>query len=124
MNLNIFFSYFSGLFCSNLCSSINRITGVKDSILAGLDGIPISKLDQNTSILSATTAAALGAVREMIKSISYGNLEKLIVETDSGKIVIEEFGNKHVIIVLTENNANIGMIRITLKKVVKDYIDS
>lgn len=104
--------------------SINRITGVKDSVLAGLDGIPISKLDENTSILSATTAAALGAVREMIRSISYGNLEKLIVETDSGKIIIEEFGNKHVIIVLTENSANIGMIRVTLKKVVREYMDN
>ena len=104
--------------------SINRITGVKESILAGLDGIPVSKLDENTSILSATTAAALGAVREMIRSISYGNLEKLIVETDSGKIIIEEFGNKHVIIVLTGNNANIGMIRVTLKKVVRDYADN
>ncbi|MCZ3366477.1 MULTISPECIES: roadblock/LC7 domain-containing protein [Methanobacterium] len=104
--------------------SINRITGVKDSVLAGLDGIPISKLDENTSILSATTAAALGAVREMIRSISYGNLEKLIVETDSGKIIIEEFGNRHVIIVLTENSANIGMIRVTLKKVVREYMDN
>jgi len=104
--------------------SINRIAGVKESILAGLDGIPVSKLDKNTSILSATTAAALGAVREMIRSISYGNLEKLIVETDYGKIIIEEFGNKHVIIVLTEINANIGMIRITLKKVVRECMDN
>jgi len=104
--------------------SINRINGVKDSILAGLNGIPVSRVDKNTSILSATTVAALGAVREMTKSISYGNLEKLIVETDFGKIIIEEFGTKHVIIVLTETDANIGMIRLMLKKAVKDFIDN
>ncbi len=104
--------------------SINRITGVKDSIVAGLDGIPLGKIDKNTSILSATTVAALGAVREMIKSISYGNLEKLIVETDFGKIIIEEFGNRHVIIVLTETNANIGMIRVMLKKIVKENVNN
>jgi predicted regulator of Ras-like GTPase activity (Roadblock/LC7/MglB family) len=104
--------------------SINRINGVKDSILAGLDGIPVSKVDRNTSILSATTVAALGAVREMTRSISYGNLEKLIVETDFGKIIIEEFGKKHVIIVLTETNANVGMIRLMLKKAVKENMDN
>lgn len=102
--------------------SINRINGVKDSIISGLDGIPLGKIDKNTSILSATTVATLGAVREMIRSISYGNLEKLIVETDFGKIIIEEFGTKHVIIVLTETDANIGMIRLMLKKAVKDHI--
>ena len=105
-------------------TSINRINGVKDSIVAGLDGIPVGKIDKNTSILSASTVAALGAVREMTKSISYGNLEKLIVETDFGKIIIEEFGTKHVIIVLTETDANIGMIRLMLKKAVKDFIDN
>lgn len=104
--------------------SINRINGVKDSILTGLDGIPVGKVDRNTSILSATTVAALGAVREMTRSISYGNLEKLIVETDFGKIIIEEFGNKHVIIVLTENNANVGMIRLMLKRAVREHMDN
>lgn len=104
--------------------SINRINGVTESILAGLDGIPIGKIDKNTSILSATTVAALGAVREMIRSINYGNLEKLIVETDFGKIIIEEFGDRHVIIILTEADANIGMIRLMLKKAVREHIDN
>lgn len=104
--------------------SINRINGVKDSIVAGLNGIPVNRVDRDTSILSATTVAALGAVREMIKRISYGNLEKLIVETDFGKIIIEEFGNEHVIIVLTENNANVGMIRLMLKKAVREHMDN
>ncbi|MGB9979820.1 roadblock/LC7 domain-containing protein [Methanobacterium sp.] len=103
---------------------INRITGVKESVLAGLDGIPISKIDKDTSILSATTAAALGAVKEMVRSISYGNLEKLIIETDSGKIIVEEFGEKHLIIILAETNANIGMIRVMLRKAVRECINN
>jgi predicted regulator of Ras-like GTPase activity (Roadblock/LC7/MglB family) len=104
--------------------SINRITGVKESVLAGLNGIPLSKIDKNTSILSATTAAALGAVKEMVRSINYGNLEKLIIETDSGKIIIEEFGKKHIIIILAEDNANIGMIRVMLRKAIKECINN
>ncbi|NYB27669.1 MAG: roadblock/LC7 domain-containing protein [Methanobacteriaceae archaeon] len=103
-------------------TSINRINGVKDSIVAGLDGIPVGKIDKNTSILSASTVAALGAVREMTRSINYGNLEQLMIETDFGKIIIEEFGKEHVVIVLTENNANIGMIRVILKKAVKEFM--
>ncbi|OPY24739.1 MAG: Roadblock/LC7 domain protein [Methanobacterium sp. PtaU1.Bin242] len=106
----------------NILVDINRIKGVKDSLTAGLDGIPVGKVDKTSSILSATTVAALGAVRELTKSVSYGDLEQLIVETRFGKIIIEECGNSHVIIVLTENNANIGMIRVMLKKAVKNYI--
>jgi uncharacterized protein len=105
-------------------TTINRIKGVKDSLTAGLDGIPVGKVNRESAILSASTVAALGAVRELTKSVSYGSLEQLIVETDYGKIVIEEFGTNHVIIVLTENNANIGMIRVMLKKAVRDFTNN
>lgn len=75
-------------------------------------------------MLSASTVAALGAVRELTKTVSYGDLEQLIVETDYGKIIIEEFGTAHVIIVLTEINANIGMIRVMLKKAVREFTNN
>ncbi|WP_286242320.1 roadblock/LC7 domain-containing protein [Methanobacterium ferruginis] len=104
--------------------TINRIKGVKDSLVAGLDGIPIGKIDRESSVLSASTVAALGAVRELTKTVSYGDLEQLIVETDYGKIIIEEFGTEHVIIILTEINANIGMIRVMLKKAVRNFTNN
>lgn len=104
--------------------NINRIRGVKDSLVAGLDGIPVTKVDRESSILSATTVAAMGAVRELTKTIRYGNLEQLIVETEHGKIVIDEFGVDHVIIVLTEMNANIGMIRVMLRKAISEFTNS
>jgi predicted regulator of Ras-like GTPase activity (Roadblock/LC7/MglB family) len=104
--------------------NINRIRGVKDSLVAGLDGIPVTKVDRESSILSATTVAALGAVRELTRTVRYGNLEQLIVETEQGKIVIDEFGMDHVIIVLTEMNANIGMIRVMLKKAISDFTNN
>jgi predicted regulator of Ras-like GTPase activity (Roadblock/LC7/MglB family) len=105
----------------NVVMDINRINGVKDSIVAGLDGIPVGKVDRETSILSASTVAALGAIKELTKTVRYGSLEQLLVETDFGKIIIEEFNSNYVIIVLTENNVNIGMIRVMLKKIVKGF---
>ncbi|BDZ68719.1 hypothetical protein GCM10025860_21670 [Methanobacterium ferruginis] len=108
----------------NVLLTINRIKGVKDSLVAGLDGIPIGKIDRESSVLSASTVAALGAVRELTKTVSYGDLEQLIVETDYGKIIIEEFGTEHVIIILTEINANIGMIRVMLKKAVRNFTNN
>lgn len=101
--------------------NINRIRGVKDSLMAGLNGIPVGKVDRESSILSASTVAALGAVRELTRNVSYGSLEQLIVETESGKIIIDEFGADHVIIVLTEPHANIGMIRVMLKKAIANF---
>lgn len=99
---------------------IMRINGVKSCILATMSGMPVGRMDQNESIISATSAAVLGAVTEMVKNIDFGMPEKLIVETDYGKIIIEEVGPDHVIIVLAEDNVNIGMVRITLKKTVSN----
>ncbi len=98
---------------------IMRINGVKNCIIATMDGMPVGELDQEGVIISATSAAVLGAITEMVKNINFGIAEKLIVETDFGKIIIEEIGNTHAIIVLTEDNVNIGMIRLTLKKAVR-----
>lgn len=99
---------------------IMRINGVKSCILATMGGMPVGRMDQNESIISATSAAVLGAVTEMVKNIDFGMPEKLIVETDYGKIIIEEVEPEHVIIVLAEDNVNIGMVRITLKKTVSE----
>jgi uncharacterized protein len=96
-----------------------RINGVKNCILATMDGMPVGEMDQEGVIISATSAAVLGAITEMVKNINFGIAEKLIVETDYGKILIEEVGD-HAIIVLTDDKVNIGMIRITLKKAVKN----
>ncbi|AEG18503.1 Roadblock/LC7 family protein [Methanobacterium paludis] len=98
---------------------VMRINGVKNCIIATMDGMPVGNLDQDGVIISATSAAVLGAITEMVKNINFGIAEKLIVETDFGKIIIEEVGD-HAIIVLTEDNVNIGMVRITLKKAVKN----
>ncbi|MCE7697975.1 MAG: roadblock/LC7 domain-containing protein [Methanobacterium paludis] len=98
---------------------VMRINGVKNCIIATMDGMPVGNLDQDGVIISATSAAVLGAITEMVKNINFGIAEKLIVETDFGKIIIEEVGD-HAIIVLTDDNVNIGMIRITLKKAVKN----
>ena len=99
---------------------IMRINGVKSCVLATMGGMPVGRIDQNESIISATSAAVLGAVTEMARNIDFGMPEKLIVETDYGKIIIEEVEPEHVIIVLAEDNVNIGMVRITLKKTVSN----
>lgn len=93
-----------------------RIRGVKNCVLATMDGMPVGEIDQEGVIISATSAAVLGAITEMVKNINFGIAEKLIVETDFGKIIIEEIGHNHAIVVLTDDSVNIGLIRLTLKK--------
>ncbi|MEL7670234.1 roadblock/LC7 domain-containing protein [Methanobacterium sp.] len=100
----------------NVLKPLMKINGVQNCILATMGGMPVGRIDQNDSIVSATSAAVLGAVTEMVKNINFGIPEKLIVETDYGKIIMEEIGSEYVVVVLTDDNANIGMIRLTLKK--------
>ena len=100
----------------DILKPLMRIRGVKNCVLATMDGMPVGEIDQEGVIISATSAAVLGAITEMVKNINFGIAEKLIVETDFGKIIIEEIGHNHAIVVLTDDSVNIGLIRLTLKK--------
>lgn len=99
-----------------ILKSIERIDGVKDCLLATMDGMPVGPIDPDSSLISAASAAALGSVGEVMKSLEYGSLEQLIVETDYGRVLMEEMGDEYALIVIADNNANIGMIRIMLKR--------
>jgi len=101
---------------NRLFKPVLQINGVIDCFVATLDGIPSGKVDRDSSIISATSAAALGAIREMMRNLNFGELEQLIVETDFGRIVLEEVDDEYVIIVVSEKNANIGLIKVMLKK--------
>lgn len=99
-----------------ILKSIERIEGVKECLLATMDGMPMGVMDPDSSLISAASAAALGSVGEVMNSLEYGSLEQLIVETDYGRVLMEEMGNEYAIIVIASNDANIGMIRIMLRR--------
>ncbi len=99
-----------------IIKSIERIEGVKECLLATMDGMPMGDMDPDSSLISAASAAALGSVGEVMNSLEYGSLEQLIVETDYGRVLMEEMGNEYALIVIASNDANIGMIRIMLKR--------
>lgn len=103
-----------------ILKAIERINGVKECLVATMDGMPMGTMDPDSSLISATSAAALGAVSEMMKNLEYGDLEQLIVETDYGRVIMEEIENEYALIVIANNDANIGMIRIMLKKALKE----
>lgn len=103
-----------------ILKNIERINGVKDCLLATMDGMPLGSTDPNSSLISAASAAALGSVSEVMKSLEYGSLEQLIVETDYGRVIMEEMGEEYAVIVIADNGANIGMIRVMLKKALNE----
>ena len=43
-----------------ILKSIERIDGVKDCLLATMDGMPVGPIDPDSSLISAASAAALG----------------------------------------------------------------
>lgn len=103
-----------------ILKSIERIDGVKECLVATMDGMPMGAMDPDSSLISAASAAALGSVGEVMHSLEYGSLEQLIVETDYGRVLMEEMGNEYAIIVIASNDANIGMIRIMLKRALSE----
>ena len=116
------FMYNKRIIDSNrIFKSVLQINGVIDCFVATLDGIPTGKVDRDSSIISATSAAILGAIGEMMRNLNFGMLEQLIVETDFGRIVLEDVEDEYVIIVISEKNANIGLIKVMLKKTLEKF---
>lgn len=99
-----------------ILKSLNRIEGVKDCLFIDLDGIPISDVDYDGTILGVTSLAALAALREMMKTVNYGNLEQLIIKTDQGNILVQEISEKQVLVIITSPQTNLGLIRSFIKK--------
>ncbi|BDZ69947.1 roadblock/LC7 domain-containing protein [Methanobacterium petrolearium] len=99
-----------------ILKSINRVKGVKELLLIDQEGRPLAQYDEGKSELGRIPLAALAALQEMMQTISYGVLEQLIVETDIGKILIGKLNEKFALVIITDKNTNIGMIRELLKK--------
>ncbi|MDO8727729.1 MAG: roadblock/LC7 domain-containing protein [Candidatus Methanoperedens sp.] len=93
--------------------------GIEASVVASRDGLVIysntvsKEHDENFAAMSATM---LGAAETATLELKKGIPERIIVESDKGKIIATGAGQKALLVVLTEPNASLGIILIELAK--------
>jgi len=105
---------------SKILSELNGVYGVNNSVITGLDGLPVLwENSSDVSLISAASVAALGAIEEMLRQVGEGSLENILVESDSEKVFIKKIKNELVLILFAQRNANLGLIRLEMRRATK-----
>ncbi len=101
-------------------NTLKNIGGIEASAVASRDGLLIystisRKLHAET--FAAMSATMLGAAETATIELGKGIPERIIVESDNGKIIATGAGNKALLLVMTEPDASLGLILIEVAKV-------
>ena len=104
----------------NILSELNKTSGVKGSMLVGLDGIIIAAdldsqiEDETVGAMSASIVANVGKAMERLKSETPS---RITVEADHGKLFLADAG-VGILTVIDEKDVNIGLIRLEMKNAI------
>lgn len=98
----------------NILNEINNVKGVKASAIASRDGLLIySALSEKPAItLAAMSAAMMGAAEHVSLELGNNSVDRIITESNNGKIIVVGAGSKGLLIILTQSDAYLGLILI------------
>ncbi|MFB9908859.1 roadblock/LC7 domain-containing protein [Allokutzneria oryzae] len=90
-----------------------NVVGVTDTVIAGVDGIPIIA-DAAESIdpanVSALAAADLGIARQAVEVIGQGTLSQTVVFSSGGYMAVYAVGRLALMVVLGDKGLNVGRL--------------
>ena len=103
-----------------ILSDTKKVGGVEAAVIASRDGllmasnIPSSSAKAET--FAAMSATMLGAAETATTELGKGVPDRVIVESEHGKLIATGAGPKALLVVLTEHNAGLGLILVELEK--------
>lgn len=101
---------------------LKRVGGINASSIVSRDGLVVVS-DMNSKphaeTFAAMSATMLGAAENATTELGKGIPDRVIVESDNGKLVAMGAGPKALLVILTEPNAGLGLILIELEKSVE-----
>ena len=102
-----------------ILDDLKLLGGIDASVVASRDGLLIfsnTALKEHAEIFAAMSATMLGAAETATFELRKGIPERIIVESDKGKIIATGAGPKALLVVLTEPNASLGLILVEVAK--------
>jgi uncharacterized protein len=99
---------------------LQRLTDLDEiynAILVGKDGLIVAGVMQSNDeeVVGAMSAAAFGSITTFADQINTGAVRRVIIETKTGTIQMEEAGDL-ILIVTTRGTGNLGRVRLEMKK--------
>ena len=106
-----------------LLMEFTNITGVNTACLVGRDGfllesIALSGVD--TEMIGAIASSGFGAAEVMGNQLQKGAMSMTMVEYRNGPVMLSPVGSEAFLVIIADKDANLGMIRLKIKKHVKD----
>lgn len=103
----------------DLLSGLSKLQGVRAACLAGSDGFLIDSIfnaKMEPELAGAIASAGFGASESIGRELGRGALELTILEFERGAVVIAPVGKNFLLVILTDKDANLGMLRIKIRK--------
>jgi hypothetical protein len=103
----------------NLLASLRDIGNIEGLSIVSKDGLVISSLlDErfDGETLAAMVATMGGAAETVVGELKIGMPERIVVESQKGKLIAVEAGENAILVVLSSPNAPLGMLFIEAKK--------
>jgi hypothetical protein len=94
--------------------------GIEASALVSIQGLPIvSAMPKGVddAVIAAMSAAILGVGERAAKELSRGNLQQILIQGDTGYIILKRAGEESLLAVMTKSDSNLGMIFLMMKGV-------
>ncbi len=102
---------------NKVLEELNKTQGIEVSALLRRDGLLISStMERNADAFAAMSATMFGAAVIASEEFGQGYPDRVIVETNNGKLIASGAGPKFMIIVLTRDDSTLGQILMDLSK--------
>ncbi|MEM1658644.1 MAG: roadblock/LC7 domain-containing protein [Candidatus Jordarchaeales archaeon] len=94
--------------------------GIEASAIVSTEGLPIvSAMPQeiDEAVVAAMASAILSVSEKVSAELVRGRLQQVLLQGENGYVIIKGAGESALLTVLARNNANLGLILMTLKRV-------
>ncbi len=98
-------------------SALRRVQGVSAAYVVNADGVlGASAADDAAEAQGALLAALAGALGQAASDLGLGDLAEFIVEAAGGAVMAGTLPNGRVAVVITDSRANLGLVRVELRR--------
>ncbi|WP_037321651.1 roadblock/LC7 domain-containing protein [Amycolatopsis orientalis] len=99
-----------------------NVTGVSDTVIAAVDGIPIiadAAADIDPAKISALAAANLGIARQAAEITGKGTLNQTVVFSSEGYMAVYAIGRMSLMVIMGDKNLNVGRLLFECRPVIE-----
>jgi len=106
-----------------LLTEFTKLQGVNAVCLVGRDGFlldSIAKTGFDAEMIGAIASSGFGSSESMGKQLGKGAMQMSMIEFDDGPVLFSPVGADAIFVIIADKDANLGMVRMKLKKHTKD----